>query len=142
MIEILGGDGIENAFLALGVTAFKYYNNYQADIAVWGVGEEGLRKLQRFPDRLWKKEWGWWRIAHVSITIYDTKLISIRGNSILAWVRNSGDVREYDSLTEYFSCVCDCDDIDKVTSLAVDLAAINNMTLAKLFTYYQGDMPL
>ena len=24
MIEILGGDGIENAFLALGVTAFKY----------------------------------------------------------------------------------------------------------------------
>ena len=139
MIEILAGDGIENAFLGLGINAFKCYSHPMINISVWQIDDEGLDKLNRFPDKLWKKDWGWYRYAKQSVQSHYVEFITINHNPILAWIKNYDDISEYDSLTSYFWQVWGYDDITKITELSVDLAALNEMTLAQLFTFYQGD---
>lgn len=139
MIEILAGDGIENAFLELGINAVKYYSHPTIDVGVWSIDDEGFGKLSRFPDKFWKKEWGWYRAAKKSVQMYDAEMITIRHNPILAWVRNKDDIKNYESLTDYFWRVWGYDDVTNITSLAVDLAILNDMSLAQLFTFYQGD---
>ena len=140
MIEILGGNGIENAFLALGINAFACYRNTKSDVTIWSVTEESLDKLQKVPNRDWRDNWGWWRAARMNIRLCNTDIITIHGHPIRAWIRDDAHI-EFKSLADYFDKECGLNNISEMTAMAVDLAEINAITLTSLFVYYQGDEP-
>lgn len=142
MREIIAGEGIEQAFLEIGVNALMTYRNQNSDLAVWSVDDESFKKLARYPSEKWKKQWGWWRTSSLSPQMHDIKMIIINDNWISAWVKDTSDDEEYNSLSDYLDQMWGITEITVFTKLVVDLAVINNMSVAALMSKYQGGHPL
>lgn len=152
MKEILGGE-LDKAFEELGMNAKKAYETkgYQ----VWKISDEDFEKICSMKKEDWKDNWGWWRsvegsnmgsvnarynINHRYIQAWDgySRVELIEESKTLQISDRYWNERKYNDLLEYF-----CDEIGasqpkNVCALAFDLAAQNNMTMAELFTKYQG----
>jgi hypothetical protein len=148
MIEILGAE-LDQAFLDLGIVANKTYQiknknwEYCEDYQVWKLSDEDYEKLCNITEEEWKNKYGWWRGAKCSNMGNVNKRYNINNHYIWAWdgfkrnIKNYSWDRKYNNLLQYF-----CDEIGvstetNVCSVAVDLAAQNNMTMAELFSEYQ-----
>lgn len=166
MVEILGGEGLSNAFADLGVPATKTAVSADGYWEVWELPESRFKELCKISDDDWKENWGWWRHAKGSNLGPVERSYIIRGKSLEAW---DGRVRQ-DWYAEYclpcedreeFGCgamdedICDCykertypdllnyinNEIGastekNVTAICIDLAKQNGMTLAALVSEY------
>ena len=56
-IEILGGEGIENAFSALNINYECTYSG--KSFSVYRISEVDSYKLDGIPDDKWEASWGW-----------------------------------------------------------------------------------
>lgn len=142
MVEILAGEGIENAFMELGIEAYCHYKNHKMDMAVWEIPESDYQRMLEVPNTRWRPKWGWWRAAKHSIQMSPIAEMVINGENIEAWqnekINHSEDIIEYNSLLEYFADEWGITDETPVMALATDLAALNYMKVSELFTKYQG----
>jgi hypothetical protein len=99
MVEILAGDGIENAFKDLGINARNTYKRampaddgmYHGEAyEVWELSSEDYERLCNISDddeddENWKEEWGWWRSAEGSNMGDVEDEFIINGQKIMAW---------------------------------------------------------
>ena len=165
-VEILGGNGLHNAFKELGIKATRTYRRAEKPhYEVWELSKEDLKKLEYTME--WKDEWGWWRYAKGSNMGTPFDLFQVNGKELIAW----GGARREDlildwadepaeekeaynySFKEYEKTMCPYEyetlltymgeelgaSVERnVCALAVDLARANGMTMAQLFKTYEG----
>lgn len=159
MIEILAGDGIENAFAALGITAKNTYKrvmppddgHFHVDAyEVWELSDDDHERLCDIAEDDWKDDWGWWRSCEGSNLGLVQRRYNIKNHYIEAWdgysrthknkAPNGLDEwfppRKYPDLLEYFSEEIGVSTEKNVCALAVDLAGQNGMTMGELFTKF------
>lgn len=91
-IEILGGDGIQNAFKELGINAkctFHRDDDAAHDGAlgyeVWEMSKSDYKKIENISDDDWNDDWGWWRFAKGSNMGTACSFFTVNGNEIIAW---------------------------------------------------------
>ena len=165
-VEILGGNGLHNAFKELGIKATRTYRRAEKPhYEVWELSKEDLKKLEYTME--WKDEWGWWRYAKGSNMGTPFDLFTVNGKELIAW---DGPKREdlrddwadesneekaayhysfkeyeetqyphvYDNRLTYMGEELGASVERNVCALAVDLARANGMTMAQLFKTYEG----
>lgn len=160
MYEILGGN-LDKAFEELNIRGVKNYEgNTSLDdkTQVWDLSEEDYKKLCDLTEDDWKSDWGWWRISEGSNTTGIGAFYLINGKRIFAWdncSRYSDDEdipdlneeiedseipidRQYDSLMDYINCELNIGNPTNVCALVYELSEDNYITIAELFTKYQG----
>ena len=165
-IEIMGGGGLSNAFIALGIPAERTASSSDGRWEVWNIPKHCHEAMCKMNDDEWHDDWGWWRSAEGSNMDAADKDYKINGKPLKAWdgavrtdfykdycttcddrLENRCDgtdesicycfkERNYQNLFRYL-----CDEIGastetNVTALCVDLAKQNNMTLAELVSQY------
>lgn len=140
MNEVLAGDGFKNAVRALGIQAKKTYSGKKYE--VWEIDNDDLYMLMQHQ---WAPQWGWCRCSTgCNITWWPTATFTVHGKEMIGWYRENDNHknellnREYDSLTDYLCSVIGASTESNVCSVAVDLAKLNLMTMAELFTEYEG----
>lgn len=163
MIEILAGNGIENAFKELGIEAKRTYDKHYA-YNVWEMSDDNFGKLCAAPDN-WPDTWGWWRSANGSNMGDVNHEYIINGKRITAWDGSFREALKSDCTccVDFQAGLCEGTDEDKseccfertypdiltyfcdeigasvegnVCALAVDLARQNGMKMAELFNQY------
>lgn len=111
MVEILAGNGIENAFKDLKISAKNTYrrvvpndNRYHGEIyEVWELSEVDHETLCSISDEDWKSEWGWWRSAKSSNMGTVDGIFTIKNKQIKAWdgaFREDAIKEEWEEKTE------------------------------------------
>lgn len=167
IVEILAGGGIETAFKELGIEAKCTYKSPKTTYyEVWEIAKDDMLLLECTPS--WPKKYGWWRYcdgSNMGPVNYD---FTIKGQPIIAWLRDGtredlerdwahepkaekeaynfdfeeyakdNIITDYTDLLEYFCDHCGCSVESNVFALAKDLAEANHMSVAQLFTKYQG----
>lgn len=165
-VEILGGNGLNNAFKELGIKATRTYRRAEKPhYEVWELSKEDLKKLEYTME--WKDEWGWWRYAKGSNMGTPFDLFQVNGKELIAW----GGARREDlildwadepaeekaaynySFKEYEKTMCPYEyetlltymgeelgaSVERnICALAVDLARANGMKMSELFKIYEG----
>lgn len=165
-VEILGGNGLHNAFKELGIKATRTYRRAEKPhYEVWELSKEDLKKLEYTME--WKDEWGWWRYAKGSNMGTPFDLFQVNGKELIAW----GGARREDlildwadepaeekaaynySFKEYEKTMCPYEyetlltymgeelgaSVERnICALAVDLARANGMKMSELFKIYEG----
>lgn len=141
-IEILAGDGIEQAFKDLDIvferTYFKVYDMepLEYSLGVYELSEEDFKyKLDVVSDDDWKDEWGWWRQSEGSNMGPIDDTLTINKHKIYAWYEGNG-FRKYNSLIEYFNDHLNISSESNICHLSMDLAKRNNLTLGQLFSRF------
>ena len=166
MIEILAGGGIETAFKELGIEAKCTYKSPKAtDYEVWEIAKDDMLMMEFVAN--WPDKYGWWAYSEGSVMGDSNAELTIKGQKIFAWLdegrvdllkynweHESKEEQEaynfdfdeyvadwlmdYYDLLEYFSNHLGASKISNVCALAQDLAKFNHMSMAQLFTKYQG----
>jgi len=159
MIEILAGGGFVNAIEELGLNAEKKHDD--GEYQVWLVGEVSFDRLCGIPDDEWKDDWGWWRYCTgCNLVGSMTHEFTVNGKPMIGFV-NEGRYSDfverqedksaedwerdeegyfptvYKSLTEYLCEHIGASTEKNICAISVDLAKMNNMTMAELFDQYQ-----
>lgn len=151
-IEILAGN-MDNYFSRTGIKGKKTWEG-SGTYQVWELSQEEFKKLLATEDASYQNE-EWWRSAEGSNMGIVHRRFKINHHYIKAWDGASREEqeeenkqlpvddrfstpREYRSLTEYL-----CDEIGSsqprnVCALCTDLAKQNSMTMAELFSKYEG----
>ena len=165
-IEILGGNGLRNAFKELGINATRTYRGIDnTHYEVWELSKDDFKKIEYTSE--WNDNWGWWRYAKGSNMGTPCSFFTINGRELIAWdgptrdnLRDDWDnesneekkayhysFREYeeirmphvyDTLTEYMGNELGASTEKNICALAVDLARANGLTMAQLFKIYEG----
>lgn len=155
MIEILG-DKLQKLFDNLNIKAENTYkgNNYE----VWSISEDDFLKIDCLDDeqffKLTEDMEAWWRYSskftlkeNCSVLGCPNKEIIVRGQKLLAWdffgeegndQDYSSEELTYSSLISYLAENVGASSINNVYACVTDLANYNNLTLAELFTKYEG----
>ena len=124
MIEILGGNGLENAFYALQIPAKNTYKD--SEYEVWELIEEDFENLCNVAEEEWNDP------IHTFL---------INGKAMLGWYDEYGLFDhiddEYFYLTDYLLKMFGISTEKNICSVSVGLAKLNNMTLSQLFEMYQ-----
>lgn len=146
-MEILAGN-MDGYFKRSGIVAVKTWEgefgeelNYQ----VWDITRSEFEKLLKTDDETYKSD-EWWRSSNGSNMGLATEEYIINGKNIKAWdgaLRKEYDnsevwSREYENLLDYFEGEHGCTEPRNIVALAVDLAAQNGITMAKLLALYEG----
>ena len=135
---------------------------------VWEIEESDFEELCAIDEDDWKNDWGWWRHCEGSNIDFPIAELKIKGLPIKAWynedhleehireamedydhlIQSEAEARAKEDYFDYLSSSTDllnyfCDHIGasngkNVCAVAMDLAAINNITMAQLFEKYQG----
>lgn len=142
MKEVLAGEGFANAVAALHLACERVYRGEQYE--VWELEDESLGKILGYQDDLWKPEWGWYRCADgCNVAHWPTATFMVNGKYMIGFYNENDDYwrektdRAYDSLTDYLCEVIGASTPKNVCALAVDIARLNEMTMAELFTKYE-----
>ena len=166
IVEILAGGGIETAFKELGIEAKCTYKSPKTTYyEVWEIAEDDRMLMEYTPS--WPDRYGWWVYADGSNLGDPNAELTINNQKLLAWCdewrvedlktdweRETKDEKEaydfdfekykedwlmnYHDLLEYFSNHIGASTASNVFALANDLAKANHMSVAQLFTKYQG----
>lgn len=166
MIEILAGGGIETAFKELGIEAKCTYKSPKAtDYEVWEIAKDDMLMMEFVAN--WPDKYGWWTYSGGSVMGDVNAELTVNNKKISAWLdegkvealkyywehesreeRKAYDfdfdeyvadwLMDYHDLLEYFSNHLGASKVSNVFALAQDLAKANNMSVAQLFTTYQG----
>lgn len=166
MAEIIGGDGLHNAFKELNIDAkMTYQSKHDPYYEVWELNKKDIKLMEEALE--WPDEWGWWRFAKGSNMGTAYSLFTVNGHELIAWDGFRRDdlhddwanesfeekaaynhsfsqyeeammPKVYDTLLSYM-----CDEIgasmpSNVCALAVDLARANGKTMGELFEIYEG----
>ena len=134
-VEILAGDGIQNAFAELGINAtMTYKSSHEPYYEIWELNKKDMKTLEEVPE--WPDEFGWWRFAKGSNMGTPAEFLTINGQFMIGWETDrSKDT--YDSLLDYFCYGIGASLESNVIALAVDLARANGMSVARLFQTYE-----
>lgn len=137
MKEILGGEGVEKAFLDLGIQAKCMYRSQNEHslcaYEVWQLSDADFNKLSDIPDDDWKDNWGFWRYAPgANIDNQPVRNTIINGHEILARYDETRAV--YPDLLTYFCEEWGASSPKNVCALAADMAQLNGMTMGELFS--------
>lgn len=165
-IELLAGNGFENALDELKIPAKCTYNGVNEPYyQVWEIDKEDMRILENVIE--WPDEWGWWRFAKGSNMGTACSIFEVNGHELIAWDGfRREDLRDYwsampleekapysylfrvyeaelmpkkyDSLLEYFYSEVGASTETNICALAVHLARTNGMSMAKLLSTYEG----
>lgn len=167
MAEIFGGDGLQNAFRALGIDAnMTYKGSREPYYEVWELSKKDLKVLEEVEE--WQDEWGFWRFAKGSNMGTACSIFIVNGHELIAWegfrredLRDEWDnetsdeekaachyrfkeyeniymPHEFSSLLEYMCNELGASTETNVCALAVDLARANGLSMGKLFEVYEG----
>lgn len=166
MIEIMGCEGLSNAFSDLGIPATKTASSQDGRWEVWELPHAHFKALCDIKDEDWKESWGWWRHAVGSNMDAVEEDYIIHGRPIKAWdgvirsgwhkeycvdcddnLENQCDAsdesicycyhdRKYPDMLEYLAHEIGASTETNVTALCIDLAKQNGMTLAELVSNY------
>ena len=145
MTEILGNN-LEQ-FFNNAINGNRTYkgNRYE----VWEVSNEVFNTMCNMTEEKFVElagEDAWWRSAEGSnLGIPDTK-VYINGHEMIGWAdepwEDEDEEDEFEiyasNLSNYLCDVVGASQPKNVCALAVDLAKYNNMTMAELFTKYEG----
>lgn len=136
-VEILAGNGIQNAFAELGINAtMTYRSSHEPYYEIWEVNKKDLRTLEEVSE--WDdNNWGWWRAAKGSNMGTAANFLTINGQFMIGWEADSGN-DTYDSLLDYFYNGIGVGMESNIIALAVDLARANGMSVARLFQTFEG----
>ncbi|MGN5457074.1 MAG: hypothetical protein ACI4XN_13845 [Candidatus Kurthia intestinigallinarum] len=165
-VEILGGNGLKNAFKDLGIKATKtYHGKEEPHYQVWEIDKRDVKAMENMVE--WPDRYGWWRFAKGSnmgtpysiFTVNGCELIAWdglhRGQLYQEWMDEPDEEKEayhysfkeyeetqyphtYKNLTEYLCEELGASTEKNVCALAVDLARANGFTMAELFEKYEG----
>ena len=136
MAEIFGGNGLHRAFKALNIEAKRTYkSSHEPYYEVWDLNKKDLKILEETME--WDSTWGWWRSAKGSNMGTAANFFTINGQFMIGWETVDGD-DTYDSLMDYFHKGLKVGMESNMCALAVDLARVNGMTMAKLFQTFEG----
>lgn len=143
MKEILAGFLFSDTAAALNLDCKRMYCGEAWE--VWEITDESFERLIDIPDELWKQEWGWFRYAEgCNISHWPVATFIVNGKYMLGFYNEFDDFwkekqeRMYASLCDYLSNVIGASTPKNVCALAVDIAKLNAMTMAELFTIYEG----
>lgn len=145
MKELLGGAGIENAFESLGVEAVRAYDGRpdKCRYEIWQVSDEDFARLNAVPDVSWREDWGWWRASDGSNMAGEPiHEFVVNGYPMKGWRDESNEdielyMSSYPNLLTYLSVEIGASTERNVCALCVDLAKINEVTMAELFRKHQ-----
>lgn len=160
-MEILAGDSFETAVREFNLDAKKTFGNSRFE--VWDISQGSLDALNSIPDEEWKEDYGWYRFSGgCNISHYPTHEFYINENKMIGFYDPCqyepylDYVREHKYSGEQLSSIdhnfffhyirltvylCDMFGISTETnicSVCVDLAKLNNMTMAELFEKFEG----
>lgn len=136
MAEIFGGNGLHRAFKALHIDAKRTYKSaHEPYYEVWELGHKDLKLLEEVEE--WQDNWGWWRSARGSNMGSAANFFTINGQFMIGWETQDGN-DTYDSLMDYFHKGLSVGMESNICALAVDLARVNGMSMAKLFNVFEG----
>lgn len=109
-VEILAGDGIENAFKALSIKANCTYKRrmpsedghyYGEEYEIWEISKETLTMISEIDNKEWKDDWGFWRYAEGSnLADKPTRQFIINNKRVLAWYNQDKLDKYLDSFLE------------------------------------------
>ena len=102
---------------------------------VWELSKDDLKKLEYVVE--WQNEWGWYRYSKGGRFGSACEILTVNGQMLIGWETKNG-LTEFDSLTDYFFDGLFADETEAYCALAVELAKVNGMTMAKLFETYEG----
>lgn len=134
-VEVLCGGSIEKAFKELGI---DFTTTYSGDLyKVCEIDKKDIKMMENYEGE-WLDNWGWWRFTTGSNLGTPYSFMKINGHEIICWEMDDHYNDEYDTLLDYM-----CDEIGasqprNVCALAVDLARANGISMAELFSIYQG----
>ena len=136
MAEILGGNGLHNAFKELGVKAkMSYQMTKEPYYEIWELNKKDLKILEETYE--WPDEWGWWRSAKGSNMGIPYEFFTVNGEFMIGWETRDGN-DTYDTLMDYFHKGLSVGMESNICALSVDLARANGKTMATLFETYEG----
>ena len=138
-MEILAGDGFETAVREFNLDAKKTFGNSRFE--VWDISQESLDALNSVPDEEWKEDYGWYRFSGgCNISHYPLKHFSVNGNSMYGFLGSYDPFhrKSYARLTEYLRSMLGVSTEKNICAVCVDLAKLNNMTMAELFEKFEG----
>jgi hypothetical protein len=165
-MEILAGNGIQNAFKELGIKAkCAYKSSHEPYYEIWDVDKRDVKILEETTE--WLDEWGWWRGAKGSNLGTAADFFTVNGQFMIGWNgpsrddlreqwRNEPDEerasynysftkyeeqmkpRTYETLLEYMREEIGASMESNIIALAVDLARANGKTVSGLFKVYEG----
>ena len=166
MAEIFGGNGLHRAFKALGMDAkITYKSSHEPYYEVWELNKKDLKVLEEIME--WQENWGWWRAARGSNMGTACSFFTVNGKELIAWdgpkredLMNDWDNESdeekaachyrfkeyeeiymphtYDTLIEYMRKELGASMESNICALAVDLARVNGVSMARLFEIYEG----
>jgi hypothetical protein len=144
LVQVIGGQ-LELAFEALDIEAFLRFETTErmdvASLQVWEMTNKSLEYLIDYPDKKWKKEYGWIRSGR---SVYEGEANTsfvVNGKPMMGYVPSggySGDTIEFDCYTDYLKEVMRYTTIKNVVTHAESLAKDNHMTLEDFMRTYQG----
>ena len=136
MAEIFGGGGLHRAFKALGIDAKRTYKSaHEPYYEVWDLNKKDIKMLEETME--WQENWGWWRSAKGSNMGTPVEFLTVNGQFMIGWETLDGnDI--YDSLMDYFHKGLHVGMESNICALAIDLARVNGMSMAKLFNVFEG----
>lgn len=151
MKEILvWGDGIEEQFARIGVTATKTWEGPGWDdndhMSVYEVSDEDLERLSADPEANWEEADCGWRYATGSNIISSPEYrATINRHHVKVWSRwqltgersQYWDGNRFDHILQYLCDVVGASQPRNVTACLVDLAYHNKLTLAQLMAKCQ-----
>ena len=136
MAEILGGNGIQNAFKELGIESkMTYQMSKEPYYEIWELNRKDFKVLEEVYE--WPEEWGWWRHAKGSNMGIPYEFFTVNGEFMIGWETVDGK-DTYDSLMDYFYNGLNAGLESSICALSVDLARANGKTIATLFETYEG----
>ena len=136
MAEIFGGDGLHNAFKALGIDAKRTYKSaHEPYYEVWELNNQDLRVLEETPE--WDDSWGWFRHSKGSNNGTACEFFTVNGQFMIGWATRDGE-DVYDSLMDYLNKGLGIYTETLVCAYAVDLARVNGVSMGRLFEMYNG----
>lgn len=151
MIEILGGEGLKNAFTSLSINAKQTYHG--DDFEVWEIPDYDFERLCMIPDSDWKESWGWWREGHCSLEGHRTCSYIVNGQEMLGYepdidFNNLGDfeiwneklTRNYESYIDWLHEIMNLSNLKHIVCFAISLAKENELTLSEFMHKYQPDL--
>lgn len=163
VVEILGGDELQNSFTALGIQAKNTYKDSRYE--VWELSDGDFEKICNVPDEEWREDWGWWRCAEgCNLDSFPTHSFKVNNEEMIGWydeyaldefIESEKEIREdehisddeltkeflsteYSDLTDYLSQMFGASTEKNVCAISIGLAKLNGITLGQLFEKYQG----
>lgn len=136
MKEILA-QGLDLAMYEMRFAARKAYEEQREEgFQIWQMSENELDKISDIEDADWRERYGFWVYTEGTDLGKPKHKTKINGYKITAY--NEQNISEYANLREYLKVAMNATEPEKICAVCVDLAKYNNMTMAELWTKYQG----